>query len=117
MAKPNYRSFDDAALKGIAQAIGLNIPPKTTHEELADMISVAEQQLGEAKFQSIIAPLMATSPQSSGAPRANVLPGAGVKEVTFPRRNTDAGRASYSIKSETHDPRTYVESAGHVPSP
>ena len=27
-----------------------------------------------------------------------------VKEVTFPRRNSDAGRAAYSIKSETYDP-------------
>ena len=29
-----------------------------------------------------------------------------VKEVTFPRRNTDAGLAPYSIKSETYDPRS-----------
>jgi hypothetical protein len=29
-----------------------------------------------------------------------------VKEVTFPRRNTDAGLAAYSIKSETYDPRS-----------
>jgi len=39
----------------------------------------------------------------------NVLPtvaGHTVKEVTFPRRNTDAGRAAYSIKSETYDPRS-----------
>jgi hypothetical protein len=117
MAKPNYRNFDDAALRGIAQALGLTLPPKTTHEELADMISAAEVRLGEAQFQSLIAPLMATSPQPSVAPKANVLPGAGVKEVTFPRRNTDAGRASYSIKSETNDPRAYVESPGHVPTP
>ena len=44
---------------------------------------------------------------------ANVLPGAGVVEVTFPRRNTDAGRASYSIKSGTNDPRKPLESAAH----
>jgi hypothetical protein len=29
-----------------------------------------------------------------------------VVEVTFPRRNTDAGLAAYSIKSETYDPRS-----------
>jgi len=29
-----------------------------------------------------------------------------VKEVTFPRRNSDAGLAAYSIKSETYDPRS-----------
>lgn len=43
----------------------------------------------------------------SSAPKANVLPavpGHTVKEVTFPRRNLDAGLASYSIKSETYDP-------------
>ena len=41
--------------------------------------------------------------------RANVLPDVGnhkVKEVTFPRRNSDAGLAPYSIKSETYDPRS-----------
>ena len=39
----------------------------------------------------------------------NILPavtGHTVKEVTFPRRNTDAGLSSYSIKSETYDPRS-----------
>ena len=46
-----------------------------------------------------------------GAPIAptTVLPtvtGHTVVEVTFPRRNTDAGLASYSIKSETYDPRS-----------
>jgi hypothetical protein len=44
------------------------------------------------------------------APRANVLPTVGVHtatEVTFPRRNLDAGLAAYSIKSETYDPRPY----------
>jgi hypothetical protein len=43
------------------------------------------------------------------APMANVLPavtGHTVVEVTFPRRNTDAGRTTYSIKSETYDPRS-----------
>jgi hypothetical protein len=29
-----------------------------------------------------------------------------VVEVTLPRRNTDAGLAPYSIKSETYDPRS-----------
>jgi hypothetical protein len=48
---------------------------------------------------------------------ANVLPGAGVVEVTFPRRNTDAGLASYSIKSETQSPRKPLESANHVGTP
>ena len=41
------------------------------------------------------------------APKANVLPDVGshkVTEVTFPRRNSDAGMAPYSIKSETYDP-------------
>ena len=41
------------------------------------------------------------------APKANVLPavtGHTVKEVTLPRRNSDAGLAPYSIKSETYDP-------------
>ena len=44
-----------------------------------------------------------------GGARATVLPtvsGHKVVEVTFPRRNTDAGLASYSIKSETYDPRS-----------
>ena len=46
-----------------------------------------------------------------GAPKAatTVLPtvtGHTVVEVTFPRRNTDAGLAAYSIKSETYDPRS-----------
>jgi len=43
-----------------------------------------------------------------GAPVATtVLPtvtGHTVVEVTFPRRNLDAGKAAYSIKSETYDP-------------
>lgn len=47
-----------------------------------------------------------------GAPavKTTVLPTVGVhkaKEVTFPRRNSDAGMAPYSIKSETYDPRPY----------
>ena len=29
-----------------------------------------------------------------------------VVEATFPRRNNDAGRVPYSIKSETYDPRS-----------
>ena len=50
-----------------------------------------------------------TGGTGGGAPaaKANVLPavaGHTVKEVTFPRRNSDAGLASYSIKSETYDP-------------
>ena len=56
---------------------------------------------------------MATSSGSgTGAPRAvrvNTLPavaGHTVKEVTVPRRNLDAGVASYSIQSETYDPRS-----------
>jgi len=48
---------------------------------------------------------------------ANVLPGAGVVEVTIPRRNLDAGLAPYSIKSESHDPRSPLESADHVGTP
>ena len=43
------------------------------------------------------------------APMATVLPtvtGHKVVEVTFPRRNLDAGLAAYSIKSETYDPRS-----------
>ena len=48
---------------------------------------------------------------------ANVLPGAGVVEVTIPRRNLDAGLAPYSIKSETQSPRKAVESADHVGTP
>lgn len=52
---------------------------------------------------------MAASPgPGSGAPAATtVLPAVGshkVTEVTLPRRNSDAGKASYSIKSETYDP-------------
>jgi len=35
-----------------------------------------------------------------------IVAGHTVKEVTFPRRNSDAGLASYSIKSETYDPRS-----------
>jgi hypothetical protein len=35
-----------------------------------------------------------------------VVAGHTVKEVTFPRRNSDAGLAPYSIKSETYDPRS-----------
>ena len=47
------------------------------------------------------------------APKAGPTP----TEVTFPRRNTDAGLAPYSIKSETWHPRAaaYPESAGHIP--
>ena len=46
-----------------------------------------------------------------GAPVAptTVLPtvtGHTVVEVTFPRRNNDSGLGSYSIKSETYDPRS-----------
>jgi hypothetical protein len=46
-----------------------------------------------------------------GAPKAatTVLPtvtGHTVVEVTFPRRNNDSGLGSYSIKSETYDPRS-----------
>jgi hypothetical protein len=45
-----------------------------------------------------------------GSPASTtVLPtvtGHTVVEVTFPRRNTDAGLAAYSIKSETYDPRS-----------
>jgi len=46
---------------------------------------------------------------TGGVPAASVLPvvaGRVVKEVTLPRRNTDAGLAPYSIKSETYDPRS-----------
>lgn len=44
-----------------------------------------------------------------GAPAAKslaVVAGHTVVEVTLPRRNTDAGLAPYSIKSETYDPRS-----------
>jgi len=45
-----------------------------------------------------------------GAPASTtVLPtvaGHKVVEVTFPRRNNDSGLGSYSIKSETYDPRS-----------
>ena len=51
-----------------------------------------------------------TGGTGGGAPVATtVLPtvsGHKVVEVTFPRRNTDAGLAAYSIKSETYDPRS-----------
>ena len=46
----------------------------------------------------------------SGAPVATTkLPavaGHTVVEVTFPRRNTISGLGTYSIKSETYDPRS-----------
>ena len=45
----------------------------------------------------------------TGAPTGKTLPavtGHTVVEVTLPRRNTDAGLAPYSIKSETYDPRS-----------
>ena len=35
-----------------------------------------------------------------------VVPGHTVVEVTLPRRNTISGLGSYSIKSETYDPRS-----------
>ena len=44
-----------------------------------------------------------------GTGGTTVLPtvsGHKVVEVTFPRRNLDAGLAAYSIKSETYDPRS-----------
>ena len=47
--------------------------------------------------------------KTGGAPAAKGLAavaGHKVVEVTFPRRNTDAGLAAYSIKSETYDPRS-----------
>ena len=52
-----------------------------------------------------------TGPGTGGAPVAptTVLPtvtGHTVVEVTFPRRNNDSGLGSYSIKSETYDPRS-----------
>ena len=46
---------------------------------------------------------------TGGAPAPKglaVVAGHTVKEVTFPRRNSDAGLAAYSIKSETYDPRS-----------
>jgi hypothetical protein len=55
---------------------------------------------------------MATGTGTGGAkpaPATKTLPtvaGHTVKEVTFPRRNSDAGLAAYSIKSETYDPRS-----------
>ena len=47
--------------------------------------------------------------KTGGAPAAKSLAavaGHTVVEVTLPRRNTDAGLAAYSIKSETYDPRS-----------
>ena len=35
-----------------------------------------------------------------------VVAGHTVVEVTLPRRNTISGRGTYSIKSETYDPRS-----------
>jgi hypothetical protein len=52
---------------------------------------------------------MATVTGGGVAPAAKSLAavaGHKVVEVTFPRRNTDAGLAAYSIKSETYDPRS-----------
>ena len=52
---------------------------------------------------------MAGTTSVGGTPATTSLPtvaGHTVKEVTFPRRNTDAGLAPYSIKSETYDPRS-----------
>ena len=52
---------------------------------------------------------MAMSGGGPPAAKANVLPavtGHTVVEVTFPRRNLDAGLVAYSIKSETYDPRS-----------
>jgi len=48
-----------------------------------------------------------TGAGGAGTGRALTLPtvaGHTVKEVTFPRRNSDAGLSAYSIKSETYDP-------------
>lgn len=39
----------------------------------------------------------------------NILPGAGVVEVTVPKRNTISGKGSYTIKSETQSPLKPVE--------
>lgn len=50
-----------------------------------------------------------TGGTGGGGSRATVLPtvtGHTVVEVTFPRRNLDAGLVAYSIKSETYDPRS-----------
>ena len=47
--------------------------------------------------------------KTGGTTKVNVLPDVGVhkaKEVTLPRSNYYAGVASYSIKSETYDPRS-----------
>jgi hypothetical protein len=52
---------------------------------------------------------MATGGGGGGGVSATKLPtvtGHTVVEVTFPRRNNDAGRAPSSIKSETYDPRS-----------
>jgi hypothetical protein len=46
------------------------------------------------------------------AAATTVLPavaGHTVKEVTLPRSNTISGLGSYSIKSETYDPRKYID--------
>ena len=49
-----------------------------------------------------------TAPGTGGAPGPTAA-GPTPTEVTFPRRNLDAGRAAYSIKSETWNPRKYDE--------
>ena len=51
----------------------------------------------------------------TGTAAAKSLPtvsGHTVVEVTLPRRNSDAGLASYSVKSETYDPRSSTYSYG-----
>ena len=40
---------------------------------------------------------------------AKILVGAGVVEVTIPKRNTISGKGSYTIKSETQSPFKPVE--------
>ena len=52
---------------------------------------------------------MPTGTSGGGSVKTTTLPtvtGHTVVEVTFPRRNNDAGMAPYSIKSETYDPRS-----------